>query len=81
VAAASQARHVAESGHTVAVAEAPMSALISVGRVIVVLTRLCVSRSLVRKREHVTPRRRAKAATPGPELELEPTMETTVRAV
>jgi hypothetical protein len=58
-----------------------MSGLIDVGRVIVVLTRLRVSRSLVLKREHVTPRRRAKAATPGTELDLEPTMETTVRAV
>jgi hypothetical protein len=58
-----------------------MSELTDVGRVIVVLTRLRVSRSLVRKREHVTPRRRASAATPEPELELEPTMETTVRAV
>jgi hypothetical protein len=58
-----------------------MSELTDVGRVIVVLTRLRLSRSLVRKREHVTPRRRAKAATPGTELELDPTMQTTVRAV
>jgi hypothetical protein len=60
-----------------------MSGLIDVGRVIVVLTRLRLSRSLVLacEREHFTPRRRASAATPGAELELEPTMETTVRAV
>jgi hypothetical protein len=58
-----------------------MSKLTDVGRVIAESTRLRLSRSLVLEREHFTPRRRAKAATPGTELELEPTMETTVRAV